>query len=423
MYSDVKNIQSEIFEIAGEQKDKRISMAMLMKEQNNLNISDASLSKLRPFIEFEEVVDRVDNIFHPVTQKKGEISHLAKNSIKELRNIVSLTKALGVKIPILICPGLAHNISLFSGMFFQCIFSPKPSKKKNLFNILAAGGRYDKLIQTFKLKSLESGKTLNQSAVGASIAIESIVAAENDFNESLKLGIADFLIHSEGAGMADEKATLLKEVLDLGIRATVLYDKNMTLDDAADFCRNHGVQHILVLRKEDPAIIKVRFVDKEKVSEKRIYRSELKEQLPKICLKILPESKVDNNRNSSYSNTLLFNVRFLASDKNHANKKREPNIRSQVITALQTTPSRIWELIPLDLKMDVINKIISFCDVSANEECIRRSFDEGIIPGFPNKFRKYLSQLCEEMCDIRAKTPNCAIILYSLIDSNFRILI
>ncbi|GFS95379.1 eIF-2-alpha kinase GCN2 [Nephila pilipes] len=423
MFSEIEEeIEAELYEIAGMQKDKCISKAMLINEDHNLNLSQRSLSRLCQFIELEESINKINNSLNPVMQKKGKACILAKNSLKELTNILSLTEALGVKLPILICPGLAQNINLFSGMFFQCICSLNTSKKKNVFNILAVGGRYDKMIQSFKLKSLpEVGKTINQSAVGASIAIENIIASENDFSESQKLGIADFLIHSEGPGMSLEKATLMKELQDFGVRATVLYDKNLTLDDAEDFCRNQNIQHILILRKEEPGILKIRSVEREKVSEKRIIYSELKDLLPKICSKPLPEFKMDYSRSQSVTNSLSVNVRFLASDKTHSNKKREQNIRTHVISTLQISSSRIWELIPLELKMVVINTIVSFCDISANVDAIQRSFDN-IIDEF-SKHKKYLSQLCEEICDIRSKKSNSAIILYSLLDNNFKILL
>ncbi|CAL1296337.1 unnamed protein product [Larinioides sclopetarius] len=423
LYSEIEDsVESDLYDIAGDQKNKSISKAMLVDERNNLNLSQRSISRLCQFIELEESIDKITGFLHPVTQKKGKACMLVRNSLKEMTNIVSLTEALGVKLPIVICPGLVHNIDLFSGMFFQCICTLKTSKKKNVFSILAAGGRYDKLIQSFKLKSLvESGKTVNQSAVGASVAIESIIAAESEFHESQKFGIADFLIHSEDAGLADKKAALMKELQDLGVRATVLYDKNLTFDDAEDFCRNHGIQHILILRKEEPGIIKVRSVDREKISEKRIIQSDIKELLPKVCSKMLPEPKVEYSRTTSTSNSLAINVRFLAIDKTHNNKKREQHIEHNVKQTLQSSSSRFWELIPVDLKMEVVNAIISYCDISANVDAIQRSFDS--IISISGKHKKYLSQLCDEICDIKTKKPSCAIILYSLQDNNFKVLL
>ncbi|KFM66019.1 Eukaryotic translation initiation factor 2-alpha kinase 4, partial [Stegodyphus mimosarum] len=264
-------------------------------------------------------------------------------------------------------------------MIFQCVCKLKASKKKNNLDILAAGGRYDKLIQSFKLKTLsESGKSLNQSGVGVSIAIESIVAAEVEANESRESGVADFLIHSEDAGISSEKAALMKELWDLGIRTTVLYDKNMTLNDAADFCRSHGIQHILVLRKEEPGIIKIRSIEKDRVYEKKIIHSEIKDNLSKLCPKLFTENcqtKVDNTRNfslaNSSSNSLSMNVHFLSQDKTHSNRKREQNIRTHVISTLQVSSSRSWELIPVDLKMPVIGTIISHCDISASVDTIQ----------------------------------------------------
>ncbi|KAG8183651.1 hypothetical protein JTE90_005637 [Oedothorax gibbosus] len=424
LYSEVEeSSENELYEIAGQQKDKMITKDLLMDGRNNFNINQRSLTRLCQFVELEESIDKITNLLNPVLQRKGKAGLLAKNSLKELENIISLTKALMIKLPILICPGVTHNITLFSGMFFQCVCKLKTSKKKPVIDVLAVGGRYDKLIQSFKLKTLDSSRAINQSAVGASVAIESIAAAEVECNESQELGIADYLIHSEGAGMSSEKAALMKELHELGVRAMVLCDKSMTLDDAEIYCQNQGIQNLLILRKEDPGIIKVRSVDRDKVNEKRIIYSEIKDLVPKSCSsKNLNDSKSKRTRSSSFSNSnISVNVRYLAPDKNHNTKKREQNIRTHVISTLQISTGRVWELIPVDLKMVVIGKIISFCDISASVDSIQRSFDT-IIDEF-GKYKKYLSQLCEEICDIRTKKSNCTIILYSLPENNFRVLL
>ncbi|XP_054720809.1 eIF-2-alpha kinase GCN2-like [Uloborus diversus] len=428
LYSEIdESLENEIYEIAGQQKNKTITKALLMDEHNSFELNQRSLSRLSQFIEIEEGIEKMTNVLHPVMQKKGKACMLARSCLKELENIINLAQTLSIKLPILVCPGLVHNITSFSGMLFQCVCKLKTSKRKGNIDILAVGGRYDKLIGSFKLK-VETGKSLNQSAVGVSIAIESIVAAELEANVSQEPGVADFLIHSEDSGLAVEKASLLKELWDLGIRGTVLYDKNMTFDDAADFCRNHGIQHILFIRKEEPGIIKIRSIERDRVYEKKIIHSELKEQLLKLCSKSQQENslvKIECSRSTSFtncsSNNLLVNVRFLPQDKTHANRKREQNIRTHVISTLQLSSSRVWELVPVDLKMAVVGTIISVCDISANVDSIQRSFDV-IIDEF-TKYKKYLSQLCEEICDIKAKKSGCAIVIYSLPDNNFKVLL
>lgn len=433
LYSEVdEKVENKIFELAGKQKNKIITKSILTDNASNLQLSQRSLSRLGQFVEFEEGIEKIISCLHPVMQKKSTASVLAKNSLRELENIVSLTQSLGVKLPIFICPGLAHNVTLFSGMVFQCVCKLKSTKRKDAIDILAMGGRYDKLISSFKLRTLSEGsKSVQQSGVGVSIAIESIVAAQLEANEVQTSDVADFLIYSEDAGMTSEKGALLKELWDYGVRAMVLYDKNLTFDDALDFCKNLEIPHILILKKDEPGIIKIRIIEKDRIYEKKIIQPELKEQLQKLYPKVINEptsAKADHIRSSSFSNNVIpsasnltINVRFLPPDKTHAVRKREQNIMTHVVSVLQTTSSRFMELIPIDLKMTVIGTIISHCDISASIDGIQRSFDS-IIDEY-NKHKKYLSQLCEEICDIKAKKGNCSIVLYSLPDNNFRVLL
>lgn len=434
LFSEVdEKLENKIFELAGKQRHKLVTKSLLTENCSTLQISQRSLSRLSQFLDIEDSIEKIISCLHPLMQKKSRASILAKSSLKELENIMTLTQSLGVKIPILICPALAHNITFFSGMLFQCVCKLKSAKQKDVIDILAVGGRYDKLISSFKLKTLsEMGKSINQSGVGVSIAIESIVTSELQANECQTSGVADFLIHSEDAGMGSDKGSLLKELWDFGVRAMILYDKNLTVNDAVDFCRNFGIPHILVLRKDEPGIIKIRIVEKERYSDKKIIHAELKEHVQRLCTKNTIETnclKVDCIRSPSFSSNNfimpssnpIINVRFLTPDKTHTNRKREQNIRTQVINVLQGTSNRLMELIPLDLKMSVIGTIISHCDISASVDGLQRSFDSIIDEN--NKHKKYLSQLCEEICDIRAKKSNCSIVLYSLPDNNFKVLL
>ena len=46
---------------------------------------------------------------------------------------------------------LVYNIQCFSGMIFQFVAEPLYRKKKSAMDVLAAGGRYDKLVSIIVL--------------------------------------------------------------------------------------------------------------------------------------------------------------------------------------------------------------------------------------------------------------------------------
>lgn len=72
--------------------------------------------------------------------------------------------------------GLLSNMTHFSGIMFQVIYSVK-RKNRITVDVLAAGGRYDPLLTRFR-KPGSSAVAPTQAAVGVSIAYDKV----NDVN-------------------------------------------------------------------------------------------------------------------------------------------------------------------------------------------------------------------------------------------------
>jgi len=68
--------------------------------------------------------------------------------------------------------GLLSNITHFSGIMFQVIYSMK-RKNRITVDVLAAGGRYDTLLTRFR-KPGSSAASPTQAAVGVSIAYDKV---------------------------------------------------------------------------------------------------------------------------------------------------------------------------------------------------------------------------------------------------------
>lgn len=78
-----------------------------------------------------------------------QFSKLAKEGINQLRLITNNASIIDFKIPItvstsLTLPVISHPYE-YSGFIFQLLIQKK--RKKNEFDILASGGRYDKLVK------------------------------------------------------------------------------------------------------------------------------------------------------------------------------------------------------------------------------------------------------------------------------------
>lgn len=66
-------------------------------------------------------------------------------------------------------PGLIYNIHQHSGMIFQCVYEIQKKRNQKGKEILAAGGRYDAMIQYYRnlMEQINmAGKDVQQSAVG-----------------------------------------------------------------------------------------------------------------------------------------------------------------------------------------------------------------------------------------------------------------
>ena len=92
-----------------------------------------------------------------------QFSKLAKDGINQLKLITSNSNIIDFKIPItvstsFVLPAISHPYE-YSGFVFQLLI--QKNKKKNEYDILASGGRYDKLVEKiFLLFNLQFYKTL-----------------------------------------------------------------------------------------------------------------------------------------------------------------------------------------------------------------------------------------------------------------------
>ena len=104
-----------------------------------------------------------------VTQKLKQLLSkvsMASAALDEIRIIINHLRAFDVRAKIIVDMSLAYNMHYYSGIMFQVVLD---AQKK--FDVIAAGGRYDKLISTFRHPSLS---TQSIHGVGVNIAIEKI---------------------------------------------------------------------------------------------------------------------------------------------------------------------------------------------------------------------------------------------------------
>ena len=86
--------------------------------------------------------------------------------------------------------GLIANVRHYSGAMFQVVGHVQ-KKRKNITEVLAAGGRYDGMIAQFQ----KPGSTICHCVVGISIAMERVTAAVSEDKDSgLSIIDAPFMV-------------------------------------------------------------------------------------------------------------------------------------------------------------------------------------------------------------------------------------
>ncbi|KAK4995059.1 eukaryotic translation initiation factor 2-alpha kinase [Elasticomyces elasticus] len=137
-----------------------------------LGIQSTSLDDMGRF-DFRETPDKA---IGRLKELLGHSSHVKRTeaALNRLKDLVACLKAFGIGRKIYVCPLSSFNERFYAGgILFQCVL-----EKKNR-DVLAAGGRYDSLVQAHRSKGVPPC-----SAVGVSFAFDRLVASMVRYQKS-----------------------------------------------------------------------------------------------------------------------------------------------------------------------------------------------------------------------------------------------
>ncbi|KAJ7390568.1 Eukaryotic translation initiation factor 2 alpha kinase 4 [Desmophyllum pertusum] len=78
--------------------------------------------------------------------------------------------------------------------------------------------------------------------------------------------------------MQAERMCIARDLWKAGIKATICYD-SIPLEELQEFCKQGGIQHMVVLKEQETGSVRVRSLDKEKISESRVQIKDLVDHL------------------------------------------------------------------------------------------------------------------------------------------------
>ncbi|CAG9128256.1 unnamed protein product [Plutella xylostella] len=163
---------------------RRITNLQLQTHLTSLCITNRDIANLLRMMEAEVPVSEVRELVAPLA-KKAEWSKALARAIEDLESVADNAKALGLECAVTVAPCLAYNATQHSGVFWQmCAVSAaqRACSKHRSADIVAAGGRYDVLIDEFCVvsRSVQSASTRQASgAAGCSMSLQRMAAVRS----------------------------------------------------------------------------------------------------------------------------------------------------------------------------------------------------------------------------------------------------
>ena len=175
MQANIDEVQmNKVYCILQSYKDSKDCVQKITDYLTSEGVPEYCISRTVPQLGFRGPVKKARERLESVRKSRGAVGTLAKQALCELASFCESAEAFGLKMPIVLQTCLAYNLSVFSGVVFQVVAENQRKRKHGSFDIIAGGGRYDTLLESFKLPGEQ--KSLPR-AVGVSIAFERIVNA------------------------------------------------------------------------------------------------------------------------------------------------------------------------------------------------------------------------------------------------------
>ena len=259
-----KNQQPAVKETLSKLGFLRWTWPKVRSELRNIGLSDTSLDDLHEF-DFREpptkAIARLRTFMESVDSRfKLKMSH----GIELIRQILSNIDQFDIVQKILISPLSCFNAKFYSGVLFQCVI-----ERKDNHIVIAAGGRYDSLIQRHQGTGDRLAK---QGAVGICIGIEPIV--DHLCRSSTANSKKQFLKDERSNASLPKRCDVLvvakgsENLRNLGIKIlTTLWNSEISAELAGSGWTAHEYEYAFIVSMRHEASNTVRLTNTESNAE------------------------------------------------------------------------------------------------------------------------------------------------------------
>lgn len=389
------------------------SKTQLQQELDSLSLGDQAVALLAQFCEVEDCLQKVSSMYRFVVRQKNPAAASAKQALHELEGLMELCSVFAFHLPMSIVPCLVCDEHLYSGIVFEVVCQSRKKTRRQGRDVLAVGGRYDKLVSSFAV----AGATANFVAVGISFAIEKIVQALAEEGDAPCL--AECVLGSAGdaqPALRHQQLVLLERLWAMDIPALVSPQEGT--DEASSFCREYKIPHLALLRDSEQGYARLRSFDKDHFSERKLSLSELCEVFAKP-----PQTEPTKQEASGNSPTLR--IIFSVVEKMAASTRRR--LESQIVTQLTAVTqgflqrTATLDIIAVELSGDVLRSAAALLNVEADA----RSFETSVavvIERHP-RHKKQLTMLADRVYDLVFDSKRTMFVLYALQDNTYKVIV
>ncbi|CAG9789488.1 unnamed protein product [Diatraea saccharalis] len=156
----------------------RITNLQLQTHLTSLCVTDHDVANLISLMEADVPVYEVRELVTSLV-KQPKWHKTAMQALADLESVYRNARALGCECPMTVAPFLAYNATQHSGVFWQMSAvrqaDHKPSAKHRSGDVIAAGGRYDVLVEDF-WKVTNDNAEMKCRSVGFSLSLERMAA-------------------------------------------------------------------------------------------------------------------------------------------------------------------------------------------------------------------------------------------------------
>ncbi|XP_023245579.1 eIF-2-alpha kinase GCN2 [Copidosoma floridanum] len=410
----------------------------------SLCLTEQAMSMLFKLFDTEFSISALPDDLKFITRRKGEIAALAKQGLKDIETVISFAESLGVKWPVVVTPLFVLNIEQYSGIFFQITYENKKRKRISQ-DVIAAGGRYDKILSSFRQFLQRTGimNHAEQFGVGISISLDKLVLAigelSNEFIHENKVAIDVGVCCVDGEPQRNKKelGDIFRELWALNLKVDLI--EFTVFEEIMEYCQENNINHVVMLKNGERGSLRILTWERDRFQERKINTKELSDyfrQTENTTTAILnrSDSKPNPNNDSSVSSnpsSEKIAINFILTDKEKLSAGSKRNYKNAMLA--QMSPFFDWcgyknpfELFGVSLDMSVIRLFSSYLELNEDEQDFQKSLQELIADSkLRASLKKYVIEICENLWGTvkayaKEHKPRPIIILYSLCDSRYK---